>query len=242
MKKILLALLVLTVIYSCKKENNADTNLHITGTVKGLKQGKIYIKRIVDTSLVTMDSIIVKGNSTFESHLKIDSPEMLYLILDRGHTTSVDDKLPFFAEPGNMKIMTSMDGFYSRAKITGSENQKLYENFQKLKSRYTSINLELVQQNIEATQSNDVKKLDSIEDLSEKLLRRRYFVIANFAKNHADQEVGPYIALSEIYDMNIKYLDTIHNSMSPEVAKSHYGKMLTEFIENRKKEESAEVK
>ena len=166
MKKILLALLVLTVIYSCKKENNADTNLHITGTVKGLKQGKIYIKRIVDTSLVTMDSIIVKGNSTFESHLKIDSPEMLYLILDRGHTTSVDDKLPFFAEPGNMKIMTSMDGFYSRAKITGSENQKLYENFQKLKSRYTSINLELVQQNIEATQSNDVKKLDSIEDLS----------------------------------------------------------------------------
>jgi hypothetical protein len=49
--------------------------------------------------------------------------------------------------------------------------------------------------------------------------------------------VSPYIALSEIYDAQIKYLDTIHHSMSPKVAQSKYGKLLTEFIEKRKKEE-----
>ena len=77
MKKLLFAFLAITALYSCNKENNDGKNLHITGVVKGLKQGKLYIKRIVDTSLVTMDSIIIKGNSTFESSLKIDSPEML---------------------------------------------------------------------------------------------------------------------------------------------------------------------
>jgi hypothetical protein len=52
----------------------------------------------------------------------------------------------------------------------------------------------------------------------------------NFAINNKNFEVAPYIALSEIYDINIKYLDTIQKSMSPKVAKSLYGKKLTEYI------------
>lgn len=241
MKKIALALLALVSLYACNKDHD-DTNLHITGNIKGLKQGKLYIKRIVDTSLVTMDSIIIKGNSRFESYLKIDSPEMLYLFLDRGQTTSVDDKIPFFAEPGEMKIESNIDQFYAKAKITGSENQKIYEEFQKIKSRYTTQNMELVEKNIEATQNKNVKQLDSITEKAEQLIKRRYLVTANFAKNNAKHEVGPYLALSEIYDINIMYLDTISKSMSPEIAKSHYGKMLTKLIEDRKKDEAANVK
>ena len=52
----------------------------------------------------------------------------------------------------------------------------------------------------------------------------------NFALNNRDFEVAPYIALSEIYDINVKYLDTIQKSMSPKVAKSLYGKKLTEYV------------
>lgn len=241
MKKIALALLALVSLYACNKDHG-DTNLHITGNIKGLKQGKLYIKRIVDTSLVTMDSIIIKGNSRFESHLKLDSPEMLYLFLDRGQTTSVDDKIPFFAEPGEMKIESTIDQFYAKAKITGSENQKIYEEFQKIKSRFTTQNMELVEKNIEATKNSNVKALDSLMERSEQLLKKRYLVTANFALNNAKHDVGPYLALSEIYDANIKYLDTIRKSMSPEVAKSHYGKMLTKFIDDRKKEEAEHTK
>jgi hypothetical protein len=241
MKKFALILLALVSLYACKKDNS-DANLHITGNIKGLKQGKLYIKRIVDTSLVTMDSIIIKGNSRFESYLKIDSPEMLYLFLDRGQTTSVDDKIPFFAEPGEMKIESNIDQFYAKAKITGSENQKIYEEFQKIKSRFTSQNMELVEKNIDAVQNKNVKQLDSITERSEQLLKKKYLVIANFAKNNAKHDVGPYLALSEIYDINVMYLDTIRKSMSPEVAKSHYGKMLTKFVEDRKKDEAAQIK
>jgi hypothetical protein len=49
--------------------------------------------------------------------------------------------------------------------------------------------------------------------------------------------VSPYIALSEIGDATVTYLDTINKSMSPKVAKSKYGVMLTKYVAERKKTE-----
>jgi hypothetical protein len=48
--------------------------------------------------------------------------------------------------------------------------------------------------------------------------------------------VAPYIALSEINDATVKYLDTIQKSMSPKVAKSRYGVMLTKYVGEIKKQ------
>jgi hypothetical protein len=48
--------------------------------------------------------------------------------------------------------------------------------------------------------------------------------------------VSPYIALSEINDATIKYLDTIQKAMVPKVAQSKYGVMLTKYVADRKKE------
>ena len=73
---------------------------------------------------------------------------------------------------------------------------------------------------------------------NEKLIKRKYLYSINFALNQKEYEVSPYIALSEIHDAQLKYLDTIHNSMSPKVAKSKYGKMLTKYIDERRKEEN----
>lgn len=230
--------MAIAVFSACNTNDHGDANLHISGTIKGLKQGKLYIQRVVDTSLVALDTIIINGSSSFESHLKLDSPEMLYLFLDRGQTNSTDNSLPFFAEPGKMKIESSNEEFFTRAKITGSENHKIYEQFLKLKSRYNDQRLELVKKNLEASKNNNVQQLDSVARESDKLLKRRYLYTANFALTNANREVGPFLALSEIYDANIKYLDTIRKSMSPEVAKSHYGKMLTKFVADRKKEEA----
>ncbi|MDV6169927.1 DUF4369 domain-containing protein [Flavobacterium sp. DG1-102-2] len=242
MKKIILALFAITLFVSCQKEDHGDANLHITGNVKGLRQGKLYIQKVVDTALVAVDTIVINGKSEFESWVKIDSPEMLYLFLDRGQTNSVDNNLPFFAEPGEMKIETSNDEFFYKAKVTGSKNQKLYEDFLKIKSKFSNQNLDLVAKNMEATKNSNVQQLDSIAKASEHLIKRRYLYTANFALNNAKSEVAPYLALSEIPDINLRYLDTIQKSMSPKVAKSLYGKMLSKYIADRKKAETAEVK
>lgn len=242
MKRSILALMALVLLISCNKEEHADANLHITGNIKGLKKGTLYIQRVKDTSLVAIDTIVFNGKSNFDTYIKIDSPEMLYLFLDRGQTNSVDNNLPFFAEPGEMKIETSNDEFFYKAKITGSENQKLYEEFLKIKTRFSNDNLDLVAKNLEATKNSNVKQLDSVSIKTEQLTKRRYLYTANFALNHAKNDIAPYITLSEIADINTKYLDTIQKSMSPKVAKSLYGKMLTKYVAERKKSDAAEVK
>jgi hypothetical protein len=237
MKNTFFVLVVLLLLTACKKEEHGDANVHITGNVKGFKKGQLFIKRFNDSALVNIDTIIIDGNSQFESHLKLDSPEMLYLVIDRVKTTSVDDELPFFAEPGNIKIETTKDEFFGKAKITGSENQKLYEEYKVVKNKFVNENLDLTKLSYEA--GNNVARQDSIAQKSDDLKRRRYLHTANFALNHANHEVGPYIAISEIaQDINLKYLDTINKSMTPKVAKSRYGKILTEVIAKRKKLEA----
>jgi uncharacterized protein DUF4369 len=233
MKKLLIAALAFSALVACDKKEN-ETNLHITGKVDGLKQGKLYIQHIVDTTLVTLDSITIKGDSNFKSDLQLSEPEMLYLSMDRGVSTSLDNTLPFFAEPGNMTIETTLKEFYSKAKVTGSKNNDLYTNFKKIKERYNDEENKTLSFTLLAKKLNNPQQLDSLSQRADKLTMRRYLDAINFAVNNGKHEVAPYIALTEIYDANMKYLDTIQKSMSPEVAKSKYGKQLNEFIAKRK--------
>lgn len=238
MKKTVLLFVAFSLFIACKKEEaKSDANLHITGNVKGIKQGKLYIQMLQDSTLVVMDSILFDGKSEFESHLKIDSPEMLYLFLDRGQSNSLDNNLVVFAEPGNLSIDTSLETFYANAQIKGSKNHELFQDFLKINSRFTNEQLLLLEKEIKAKQENNQASLDSIQVANEKLIKRKYLYTINFALNQKEFEVSPYIALSEVYDAQIKYLDTIHNAMSPKVAQSKYGKMLTDFIQKRKKDE-----
>lgn len=241
MKKTLIAFVTLALLASCGKKESTTDGLHLTGNIKGLKKGTLYIQRIVDTSLVAIDSIKIDGNAAFESNIKLESPEMLYLFLDRGVTNSLDNNILFFAEPGNINIDTNLDNFIAGAKITGSKNQELYEEYQKINSRFVDENLSMVEPRFKAIKRQDQKALDSLTKKAESNIKRKYLYATNFALNNKDHEVAPYIALAEIYDINIKFLDTIQKSMTPKVANSLYGKKLTKYIGDLKKQQQTQT-
>ena len=229
MKKSIIVFVALLLLSACN-QNETKGNLHITGNIKGLKKGTLYIQRVVDTTLVAIDTIHIDGSSTFESNLDLKSPEMLYLFLDRGVSNSLDNNLSFFAEPGTITIETSLDRYLSDAKITGSKNQEIFEEYKKINTRFTGENLTLIEKRFNAIKNKDTKAADSLSAKQDSNTKRKYLFATNFALNNRDFEVAPYIALSEIYDINVKYLDTIQKSMSPKVAKSLYGKKLTEYV------------
>ena len=234
MKKNITAFVTLLVLSSCGK-NESTTNLHLSGSIKGLKKGTLYIQKIKDTSLVALDTIIIDGDSKFESDLNIASPEMLYLFLDRGVSNSLDNNIAFFAEPGNINIDTNLDSYIGSAKITGSKNQDKYEEYKKINTRFRDENLDIIAAKFKALKSNNQKAIDSLNKIQDNNTKRKYLFATNFAINNKDYEIAPYIALSDIYDINIKYLDTIQKSMTPKVAKSLYGKKLTEYVAKIKK-------
>lgn len=236
MKNAVIALFSVFLIISCNKKE-ADKNLHITGNIKGLQEGKLYLQKIVDTNLVAIDSIILDGQSNFEWHLDIESPEMFYLSLDRGVTNSVDNNLPFFVEPGTINIDTDLKHFFAEAKITGSKNQKLYEDYKKVNGRFINQNLELSKERFDAIRFNRLSDVPAIEQKIQDNLKRKYLYAINFAITNKEFDVAPYIALSEISNANVKYLDTINNSLSDKVAKAKYGKLLSKHISDVKQAE-----
>lgn len=235
MKKIALFVGSMLLFIACNKENKGNAGLQLTGNIKGLSQGKIYIQKVQDSTLVILDSIIIKGgDASFESNLAIEEPEMLYIFLDRGQTNSIDNNLPFFAEPGKMELKTTLKQFYADAKITGSKNHELWQTFNEMNQKFTTENLTLIEKRLNNEFNFNQKTADSINEAYEKLLVRKYRFTANFAATHGEYEIAPYIALSEIADINISYLEEVAKKLSPKVADSKYGKMLTKHMEERK--------
>ncbi|MGC4041544.1 MAG: DUF4369 domain-containing protein [Flavobacterium sp.] len=222
-------------LVSCS-EKKPTKNFVLTGNIEGLKKGTLYIQRIKDTVLVPIDTIAINGDSHFTSEFDLQSPEMLYLFLDRGVTNSIDNNITFFAEKGKMNIETSLDFFTADAKITGSKNQELYDEYRKVVSRFVDQDMDLIQKKFKAFKDKNTNELNKIEEEQKDVLKRKYLYTTNFAVNHGDYEVAPYVALAEIYDINLKYLDTIQKSMTPKVSKSLYGKKLNEFVAQRKKD------
>lgn len=236
MRKSILALFSILLLVGCS-EKKSSKNFVLTGNIKGLKNGILYIQRVKDTTLVAIDTIKISGDSHFTSEFDLQSPEMLYLFLDRGVTNSLDNNIPFFAEKGKMTIETSLDFFTADVKITGSKNQELYDEYKKVVSRYVDQDLTLFEKRYNAQKANNIAEVNKIEEEQKGVLKRKYLYTTNFAVNHGDYEVAPYVALAEIYDINLKFMDTIQKSMTPKVAKSMYGKKLNDFIAARKKEE-----
>ena len=236
MRKSIIVLLSIVVFASCS-EKKSTKNFVLTGNIKGLKKGTLYIQRINDTVLLAIDTIKINGDSHFTSEFDLQSPEMLYLFLDRGVSNSVDNNISFFAEKGKMNIETSLDFFTADVKITGSKNQALYDEYKKVVSRFVDQDLDLIEKRINALKNNKIEEATRIEEEQKGILKRKYLYTTNFAVNHGDYEVAPYVALAEIYDINLKYMDTIQKSMTPKVAKSLYGKKLNVFIAARKRDE-----
>ena len=231
MKKISFLALVLFVI-SCGKE---QADLTVKGHIKGLKKGTVYLKKSNDSTLITLDSLVINGVSDFELHSEIDTPEVFFLYLDKN--SSEDHRISFFADKGITEINTTLKNFVLDAKIIGSKQQEVLDDYQLMMSKFNGKNLDLIKENFDAQRDNDTAKMNAIEKEYNGLIKRKYLYTVNFAINNKDSEVAPYLALSEIYDANVTLLDTIHNSLTPTVKASKYGKELESFIKKIKKNE-----
>lgn len=232
MKKIIVVLVGITMLFACSSKK--EGNMVVKGQIKGLKKGTLYLQKMQDTVLVSVDSVALLGSDLFTLTDNVDSPEMYYLTFD-GNTT--DKRILFFGEQGNITINDDVKKFGIQPQITGSVNQKLLDDYYKITRRLNEENLTLIKENFEARKAKDEEKIKAITQRANHLLKRRYLYTANFAVNNSSFEVAPYLALTQLVNANVKLLDTIQASLTPKVKKSKYGKKLDKFISDIKKSE-----
>ncbi|NNE75657.1 MAG: DUF4369 domain-containing protein [Pricia sp.] len=232
MRNFLLLSVFLFFLISCG--GDTENTMTVTGNVKGLKKGTLYLQHIVDSTLVTVDSLLVDGSGNFSFKTELESPEIFYLYLNKKDANDINDRITFFGEPGIITINTSWNTFDLNASIEGSQTQKKLEEYQKTMSRFNMKNLEIVRNATEKLQALDSLQMDSIQQLSDRNLKRGYAYAVNFALNNKNSYIAPYIALTEVADANIIYLDSIYNSLNAEVADSKYGQQLKIYLEDIK--------
>lgn len=224
MKNIFIPLLAIVLIVSCTSDKKGS--MLVTGDVKGLKKGTLYLQKMNDSIAVSVDSIVLDGVSTFTLSDEMESPEIYYLALNN----DPQKRILFFGDIGTIDIQTRLDKFSYGATITGLKNQQLLEDYNDMIKDYRDRNLELIEAEFEVRKSKDSIKMDSVQKLFQSLLKSRYRYTINYAITNADAEVAPYLALTELYNANIVWLDSVNNSLSQEVKTSKYGKRLEKFI------------
>lgn len=229
MRVFFLLFLSLATLASCSKNGNFE----LSGTVKGLKKGTIYLQQIKDTTLVNLDSLVVDGNPDFNFTIDLKESQVLYLYLDKNDGRQYDDRIIFFAEPGEMTITTSLKNFERFAVITGSKNQKLWDQFHKINTQFQEKNLNLIKNSFDAQKSGDQDAILKYDDSLDGLLQRRYRYTGNFAITNKEHVIAPYLIISQIPDASVKFLDTIYKSFPSKTQKSLYGQELQELIRSR---------
>lgn len=236
MKQITLLLVCSLMLINCTtpKENQ----MRLSGFVKGMKEGTLLLQKSENNTFKTIDSMVVKGDAHFNFTETIESPELYFLSLKIQNIDREVGAIAFFAEPGDITINTKLNNFLENAVITGSENQKKYTQYKTLIKRYTDKNKKLTQLLISAAKAKNMKAIDSIDTMQKRVLAGSYLATVNYAINNKDYEIAPFLALSEIYNANTKYLDTIYNTLSPKIKASTYGVALKEFISQTKSQDS----
>jgi len=230
MKKVLVVCLLLLIV-ACSQEKELG-NMVVQGKIKGLKKGTLYLQKMRDTVVVSVDSIRLFGEDTFTLTDNITSSEMYFLNLDQNQST-----LSFFGEEGTITINDQIEKFGVAPLIKGSNNQNIMEKYKKIATKFQGKQLDLLAANIQAQKENDLETSQTLRKQAEKQNLKKYIYTINFALNNADTEAAAYITLTELVNANIKYLDSINNSLSEKVQQSYYGKKLAKFVSTIKETE-----
>ncbi|WP_046759135.1 DUF4369 domain-containing protein [Kordia jejudonensis] len=218
--------------------NETKGNLTISGKIDGLKQGTLFLQKVKDTTLITLDSLVINGDPSFSFSTTIDEPEVLYLYLDKKDFNDLNDRIDFFAEPGEMTINTTLRRFQNDVKVTGSKNHDDLVKFKEFMTKFNTKELALLKDGIEAQKESDAKKIQEINTQIANYNKSRMRYILNYAFTNNDKEITPYIVTTETYDANIRFLDTIYQQLTPKILESKYGKKLKALVAKRKAEEA----
>tara|TARA_X000000368_G_C22987374_1_gene692774 strand:- start:17 stop:637 length:621 start_codon:yes stop_codon:yes gene_type:complete len=201
----------------------------VSGKVDGLRKGIIYLQKELDSTIVSLDSVKINGNSDFKLSTVIDEPDIYYLYLNKDDGDSLNDIITFFGNKGEININTRLSTFDSGYEISGSKNSELLREYFSIIRKYNLQNLDLLEIFYNAQINNNQKTIDSVNEKLENLIKRKYLYSLNFSITNSANEISPYIVVSQIPDVNIDLLRKVYDTLPEDIKVSKYGKVLMEL-------------
>ena len=169
------ALIFVLILASCSNSNR----LRLDVEIKDLKKGKLVLTKLNDSIFQPIDSFNVNGEKNIVFKNEFDEPQFLFLNLFTNESLE-PLSLSFFAEKGQIKLVTSLEKYGYELKVTGSKNDSIYRNYLKLNKKFNDEKVDLIKESFEKRKSQENDSVVIIDDLLLKLNKRQFLHNANY--------------------------------------------------------------
>jgi len=216
MKKFII--IIFAIICSCLSDKD---EINISGEIKGLNSSFIYLIQPDSNTLLDSSKVV---NEKFDLTAYINEPLELVLKIQSKDSENI---FSFISEPSAKIIFTSSkEKFEFNGKI---ENSDLNYEFEKLNghiNRYNDIDLQMLEQQIQASIENNTKKYDSLNEERLKVDQKKILFIVNYCLNNNTNILSPYLAYKYKNNINLGFLEKIYQNLSEEMRETYYGRKL----------------
>ena len=216
MKKFII--IIFAIICSCLSDKD---EINISGEIKGLNNSFIYLIQPDSNTLLDSSKVV---NEKFDLTAYINEPLELVLKIQSKDSENI---FSFISEPSAKIIFTSSkEKFEFNGKI---ENSDLNYEFEKLNghiNRYNDIDLQMLEQQIQASIENNNKKYDSLNEERLKVDQKKILFIVNYCLNNNTNILSPYLAYKYKNNINLGFLENIYQNLTEEMRETYYGRKL----------------
>lgn len=216
MKKFII--IIFAIICSCLSDKD---EINISGEIKGLNNSFIYLIQPDSNTLLDSSKVV---NEKFDLTAYINEPLELVLKIQ---SKDSENSFSFISETSAKIIFTSSkEKFEFNGKI---ENSDLNYEFEKLNghiNRYNDIDLQMLEQQIQASIENNKKKYDSLNEERLKVDQKKILFIVNYCLNNNTNILSPYLAYKYKNNINLGFLENIYQNLSEEMRETYYGRKL----------------
>lgn len=237
MKKIFFLAAAAATLYSCK--NLGEGEYEITGTVKGMKTGLVYLEKQNPMGMggSAIDTVkIVDGK--FEIKGKTNEPEIHFLQIDK-----VNGKVPFVLEGGEIEITVDKDSLF-KSKLKGTYSNEEFSKFNdesaKIQKKLQKPVMDFQMKNMavmnEAQQKGDTATMNRLRKEYEVIQKPMTDYTFNYPKDHPKSFIS--VLILQMMSTNPKYekdVPGIYNSLDASLKKTKPAKAIKTSIDESKK-------
>jgi thiol-disulfide isomerase/thioredoxin len=205
----------------------------ITGTIKGVKSGKVILERQSEEGMnfIAVDTVEIK-NEKFEFEGKSISPELYFLQIEK-----IDGKVAFVLEEGKINIEVDKDSIF-KSKLSGTYSNDEFYKFnneltkirQKSQKQLMQFQMENMAKMNEAQQNGDTETIQSLQNEYADIQKETTDYMFSYPEKHPKSFISLLLLESMIQhpDYGVEKSEKIFNSFDDYLKKSKIGKQISE--------------
>jgi peroxiredoxin len=226
MRNVLAILVLALAVVSCQTAKDKFT---IKGSITGAETGKVYLQKLVDGQPVNVDTTdLVGGKFTFEG--KMEMPDFRILRLN-----DQDYFAQFFLENASISVKAKKDSLRN-TKVTGSSSQDVFQIYINEMERLNKEVMALQEKYQGAMASGNTSDAEKVKIDYQAMIDNNKVYTKNFVKEHPNSVVSAFVTLSQLAgQLEDEELESLTNSLAPEIEKSEYVVKLKEMVAEKKK-------